>query len=103
MIRTEPTKITQKRHHFLDTPNDTCSCNQASEDTFQYLLKCVLFAPQRGRLLNYAQNILNKYNLINLLGNVDIFLYGHRTISIDDNKNILLATIKFINETGRFL
>ena len=96
-------KSHKKRHNFLDTPNDICSCNQASADTFHYLLRCGLFAPQRDRLLTYVQIILNKYNLVNLLDNVDVFLYGHRNISIDDNKNILLATMKFINETGRFL
>ena len=33
----------------------------------------------------------------------NVYLYGHHKITTDDNKNILLASIRFINESGCFL
>ena len=54
-------------------------------------------------LANSVQYIKSKYNLTHLIGNVDIYLYGHRNIGESDNKHLLLATIKYIYETGRFL
>ena len=33
---------------------------------------------------------------------VNLLLYGHQTLSYDENKSVLTATINFIHETGRF-
>ena len=62
-----------------------------------------MFTFCRYSLLNSVQVILAKYNLTHLMDNVDIYLYGHSKFSATDNSCIILAIIKFINETGRFL
>ena len=46
--------------------------------------------------------IVSPYNLIDEINNQDLFLYGHRNISSEDNMKIILSTIKYIMETGRF-
>ena len=40
-----PLKSHKRHHNFLDTPNDTCNCRQAAEDTNHFLFDCLLFAP----------------------------------------------------------
>ena len=96
-------KSHKKRHNFLDTPRDTCDCNLAPEDTVHYFLNCPTFTFCRHSLVNTVLHIISKYNLAHLIDNVYIYLYGHSNISASDNRHILLATIKYINETGRFL
>ena len=46
--------------------------------------------------------IVSPYNLIDEINNQDLFLYGHRNISSEDNMKIILSTIKYIMETGKF-
>ena len=46
---------------------------------------------------------IDKYNLVNLINRYQIYLYGERSIDYNDNKIIILSTIKFIKETGRFI
>ena len=40
--------------------------------------------------------------MTHLLDNIELYLYGHSKLSDEDNKNILLASLKYINDTGRF-
>ena len=103
----------QKSHSFSDTHSDPCDCQQAPEDSFHFLLRCKLFANCRQKLLDDVQIILRKYNLTNILDNlnmylyghhtitVNMYLYGHHTITVNDNKNILRPSIT--NESVRFL
>ena len=37
-----------------------------------------------------------------LVDNIEFYLYGHSKLSDEDNKNILLVLLKYINDTGRF-
>ena len=36
-----------------------------------------------------------------MLDNIELYLYGHSKINNEDNKNVLLASFKSINDTGR--
>ena len=64
--------------------------------------ECRLFATHRVTLAVDVTNILRKYNLLNLANNVDLYLYGEARLPLEDNKQILLATIKYVKNTNRF-
>ena len=97
-----PLKCHKKNHNFMDTPDDWCMCLSAPEDTQHFLLKCTLFSVQRGKLILSVNNLLASTNLLHLIDDYKLFLYGHHTLSNDTNKNILLSTILYIKDTGRF-
>ena len=92
-------KSHKKSHNFIDTPSDWCECNSASENTYHYLLQFLLFHFPRIELIN---SIVSPYNLIDVIDNQVIYLYGHRSLSCENNRKIILSTIKYIKETGRF-
>ena len=45
----------------------------------------------------YVSEILGKYNLNHLMNLSSLYLCGHRTINLTDNRKILLSTINYIN------
>ena len=92
----------KKRHNFTDTPSDWCKCKSAPENINHYLFHCNLFQVPRLKLINSVAVILSSYNLIDEIHNEEIYLYGHRSLSCEDNRKIILCTIKYIKETGRF-
>ena len=89
------------RHNFQDTQSDLCDCRTNVEDTEHYLLHCPLFSSMRHSLINSINIVLNNYRNMNPTINSDLLLYGHNSLSSDENKNILLSTIKFIKESNR--
>ena len=89
----------KKCHNFIDTPSDIYLCNHGIEDTNHFLFLCPFFALQMATLASSVIQILQKYNL-NRLGNQShLYLYGHPTINLADNRNIILSTIKYIKES----
>ena len=97
-----PLKFHKKRHNFTDTPNDWCDCFCAPEDIPHFLFFCTLHTIPRADLLNSVKNILVSNNLQHLSENVETYLYGHPSLSLLENKTIVLSTIKFIKESKRF-
>ena len=97
-----PLRSHKKNHNFDDTPSDLCPCSEGVEDTNHFLFKCPLHATQRVTLATSVIGILLKYNLNHLGNQVQIYLYGHDSMSNIDNKAILLSTIKYIKDTERF-
>ena len=97
-----PLKCHKKNHNFVDTPNDWCNCLSAPEDTQHFLLKCTLFSVQRVKLISSVSNLLANTNLHHLINDYKLYLYGHGTLSNDTNKSIILSTILYIKDTGRF-
>ena len=93
------------RYHknFIDTPSNECPCNHGIEDTNHFLFLCSFYDIQRATLLNTVIEIIRKYSLNNLGNQSNLYLYGHRSINLDENRKILLATINYIKETQRFL
>ena len=90
------------KHNFLDTPSPLCACHLAQEDSFHFVLECSIFAEERLALQNLVQIILEKYDLLHCLQNLETYLYGHNEITELDNRNIILATIEFVSKTNRF-
>ena len=76
-------------------------CNSAPENTYHYLLQCHLFHFPRIELINSITSIVSPYTLIDVIDNQVIYLYGHRSLSCENNREIILSTIKYIKETGR--
>ena len=97
-----PLKCHKKNHNFVDTPDDWCACLSAPEDTQHFLLKCTLFSVQRVRLISNVSNLLANTNFHHLINDYKLYLYGHHALTSHVNKNILLSTILYINDTGRF-
>ena len=91
----------KKSHNFADTPFAICLCNNGIEDTAHFLLYCSFFDNERIALTSTVDNILRKNNL-DLIKSVGIYLYGHPSLSIMDNKNIILSTLAYIKCTNRF-
>ena len=53
-------------------------CRADPEGSFHFFLRCNCL-PTTDNLLNDVQIMLRKYDLINLLDNLDVYLYGHQS------------------------
>ena len=84
----------KRRFNFIDTPSDICHCNQGSDGHFIFL--CPIYATHRAALLASVNEILLKKNLYHLGNQLQLYLYGHESISYSYNRKILLSTIKYI-------
>ena len=100
-----PLKSHKCAHNFDDTPSDLCNCRlNTAETTCHFFLYCpyfvnprrVLFATVNPILLKYETRFLEDNSLLKLL------LYGGEKFGLEDNQNILKATIKFIRNSSRF-
>ena len=54
------------------------------------MLECNFFHTQKVQLFNEVHPILTKYNLHDMVRRHVIYLYGHGSIDISDNKKIIL-------------
>ena len=91
----------KKRHNFSDTPSDTCICNNGVEDTDHFFLHCPFYNTHRVELRAKVSSILSR-NDIDLNISSKLHLYGHDSLSFQDNRDILLATLEFIVKSNRF-
>ena len=92
----------KKRHNFHDTPSDVCLCKTGVETTEHFLMKCPFYHSKRLLLAQNVIPLLATNNLAFLQNDVELYLYGHKNLSDDDNKNIILQTIIFIKTSSRF-
>ena len=97
-----PLRSHKKRHNFIDTPTETCYCNQSVENTSHFLFEGPFFATQRVTLAGSVIEIILRNNLNHLGNKLRVYLYGHDSMSDRDNKILLLSTIKYIKDTQRF-
>ena len=101
-VNLSPLKSHKRRHNFNDSPSDICHCTQGIEDTTHFLFVCPSYATQRATLATSVIEILLK-NKLNHLGNqVQLYLYGHDSMSNIDNRAIFLSTIKYVKDSRRF-
>ena len=97
-----PLREHKKRHKFKDTPTELCFCKTGNENIQHFLFKCPFYASHRAALATKVIKILIE-NSLNHLGNSEnLYLYGHQSLSDTENKDILLATLKFIKDSNRF-
>ena len=57
---------------------------------------------QRVTLAANAIDILQRNNLNHLGNHPELYLYGHPSLDLFDNRQILLSTIKYVKDTKRF-
>ena len=95
-------KYHKRQHNFENTLSDQCLCNLGTEDIDHFLFLCPFYVSHRATLAATVVVILQKYNLNDLGNQSHLYLYGHRSITLADNKTILLSTIKYIKDTKRF-
>ena len=92
------------RHNFRDTVNPLCPTNDGVEDTEHFLLLCHSYNELRSDLLNSVNAILLPHGFSSLSNEVLLrfILYGYKRLTIDTNKKLLEATLKFIHASERF-
>ena len=81
-----------------------CKTNRY-KDICHFLFECLRFAPHRVNLAISIIEILDKNNKIHnneIANNPNLYLYGHPSLNIAENKCILQATIQYIKSTHRF-
>ena len=88
----------------MDTPADLCDCEEEAEDVTHYLLKCKSYNEPRNTMITSVHNSLSSKNLIADSNShlVSILLYGHGDLNDETNRQILLASIKFMLSTKCF-
>ena len=97
-----PLRSHKKQHNFFDTPSDICECNLGIEDIRHFLFHYTFYAAQRVTLLAVSViDILQRNNLNHLGNQPELYLYGHPTLTLTDNRQILLSTVKYIKDTKR--
>ena len=90
------------KHGFLDPVDLLCSCSIAIENTVHYFLHCPNFSTARNTFLNEIANVDRSIIDQDEIKIIQTFLYGNPTYSVNDNKLVLDAGIKYIFETRRF-
>ncbi len=92
------------KHNFRDTLDPMCEANDGIEDTEHFLLLCPSFASLRRDLLADVYALIRPLGYNNLPNDVlvQILLYGDANFSDNLNRLILLSTLRFIHDTGRF-
>ena len=99
-VNLSPLRSHKRRHNFADTPSEIC--NQGVECTRHFLFECPRYTNHRANLAVSVIDILQR-NKLNDLGNqLELYLYGHPSLNLIDNRQILLSTIKNIKDTKRF-
>ena len=103
-VNLSPLKHHKYSHHFFDTPNGQCLCNFGIETTCHFLLKCCLFTRPREVLLAKVNPILLAHDMSQANDDflTEILLYGHVSLSFQENVIIMKATIDFLKASGRF-
>ena len=94
----------KKRHNFNDTPSDMCHCEIRPETTDHFFLTCDLYIEERRELFEVVNPIIESSNLLmdENIKLVNLLLYGHEKLRERDNYKVTNATLKFIQNTGRF-
>ena len=87
------------RHIFIDTVNSFFPANDEAEDTEHFLLLCHSYDELRSDLLNSVNATLLPHGFSSLSNEVllKFILYCDDRLTIDTNKKLLEATLKFIH------
>ena len=90
------------KHGFLDAVDPLCSSSKAIETTVHYFLHCPNFSIARNTFFSEIAIVDRSIIDQDEIKIIQTFLYGNPTYSVNDNKLILDASIKYILETKRF-
>ena len=84
------------KHGFLDAVDLLCSCSTATENTVHYFLHCPNFSTARNTFRNEIAIVERSIIDQDEIKIIQTFLYGNPTYSVNDNKLILDASVKYI-------
>ena len=101
-VNLSPLRSHKRHHNFSDTPSKSCECNLGIEDIRHFLFECPFYVIQRVILAVNVIDILQRKNLHHLGNQPELYLYGHTSLDLIDNRQILLSTIKYVKDTKRF-
>ena len=95
------------KHNFVNTNDPMCLSNDGIENTVHFMLLCQEYTVHRAVLLGKVTPICASYGVdCNTFDNEELLrllLYGNDAFNESSNKDILSATILYINSTNRFL
>ena len=97
-----PLRHHKKKYNFRDTPTDICRCKASAGTTVHFLIRCELYAEVRNTMFKEIRPLLYVLDMQNDNMLVKFLLYGNDTLSIEENKAVLSATLKFIHQSNRF-
>ena len=89
-------------HNFLDTPSNSCTTCNLSENLEYFFLYCTRYTEDRQHFIDSIMLLNRKFHSLKPKEKPKFFLYGEKSWSNDTNKSVLKATLKFLNDTGRF-
>ena len=103
-IRSSAQYFHKFKHNLRDTLIPMCPTNDGIEDTEHFLLLCPSLEVPRRDLLAGVSALLRPFGHTDLSNEslMQILLYDDKDFPDGLNKDILLLTIRFIHETGRF-
>ena len=81
----------KRRYNFADTTSGICKCNQEIEVSSHFLFECHRYVTQRANIAVNVIDILQRNNLNHLGNQLELYLYGHRSLNPIDNRNILFV------------
>ena len=87
---------------FIDTVDPLCSCSSAIENTVNYFFHCPNFSTAQDAFLNEIAMVDRSIIDQEEIKIIQTLLYDNPTYSVNDNKLIFDASIKYILETERF-
>ena len=99
-----PLRSHKSAHKFDDTPSEICNCTlKTVKTTWLFLLNCPNFVNPRKVLFDTVNPILLKYErrFLEDKSFLRLLLNGDEKFELEDNQNILKATIKFIRNSSR--
>ena len=90
------------KHNFQDTLNPLCSCSLEVESTSHFFLRCQNYQNIRTALFNELQIIDNTILDMNEVNLTRLLLYGSDSFDKQTNAKVIMLSINFIKESGRF-
>ena len=113
-IRMGLSALNHQRYSYDFITQFECSCGNLREDASHFLLNCPNFTAQRQGLLRDAGDLITEVILrldqpvdiqrtVNSKFLVDLFLYGHCKLSLEENTHLFKHVQTYIKETNRFL
>ena len=93
----------KKNNNFSDTLCDKCDVCKRAENLEHFFLNCMRFTETRRTLLNSVLTLNVNFNQLNPQNKIQLLLYGDASFSDGINKLLLISTLKFLRDCGRFL
>ena len=89
-------------HHYLNCINHLCSCSFEVESLSHFFLSCHYFTNIHSTLLDEVAKIDSNILFLSTNEIVEALIYGNSNYDLNQNSEILNATINFVLKSERF-